>query len=668
VRKSPARRRSRLDWGTLETRAVPTTLIALVDTGVDLSSAADLPYYDFTNAYDAYDKQPVTATTHGLVQDTSLQHGHGSTVADYIIAGIAAAKVQPGAGAADVKIMPIRESAPGSIQPDDGALVRGVYWAADHGAAVINLSLRRYNRDFTDTDPADPHNGATLSQAISYARSRNVAVVTAAGNESINLDGPNPYGGFIMPGDAAFPAFNGLGAPLDNILVTAAVGPSNLLTAYSNWGPTTVNLGAPTGPGTNAVTSYSTGYTSGVAGVVSALTPGLSAGQRVNLIEQAVTPMAQSVGAWSTTGGVISPANAVRQAIGVVNLADSYNVVGITTDSATSRGNLDGAGNSYSATYLRPTVAAGGSTFYLGAAGSADAVRATGQTIALPGGSFGSLRLLAAAVNGQRSATLTVSYTDGSTAATNLTLDDWHSGANAPGESLAASAPYRNATNGRDSVPNFYLYSYSITLDPARTVRGLTLPVDPNVVLFAAELAPGSSTRPVDLSGSYNVVGITADSATAAGNLDGAGNSYSATFLRPTVASGGSTFSLGAAGSPDAVAARGQAIPLPAGKFSGLRLLGTAVNGTRSGSLVVKYADGTQATLTQTFDDWYSGPHAPGEVAASTMTYRNWTGGRDGRTFALYGYSFAIDPTKTVASLILPNDPNIVAFALDLFP
>ena len=75
-----------------------STLIALVDSGVDLTDTADSPYYNFTNAYDAYNQETAAQYGDSVVQDTSLQHGHGSTVADLIVAGIQAAESQPGAG------------------------------------------------------------------------------------------------------------------------------------------------------------------------------------------------------------------------------------------------------------------------------------------------------------------------------------------------------------------------------------------------------------------------------------------------------------------------------------------------------------------------------------------------------------------------------------------
>ena len=66
----------RISLERLETRSVPSTLVALIDTGVDLTIAdvtgRDAPYYDFTNAYDAYDKL-AASNNHSLVQDCTFR-------------------------------------------------------------------------------------------------------------------------------------------------------------------------------------------------------------------------------------------------------------------------------------------------------------------------------------------------------------------------------------------------------------------------------------------------------------------------------------------------------------------------------------------------------------------------------------------------------------------
>ena len=49
------------------------------------------------------------------------------------------------------------------------------------------------------------------------------------------------------------------------------------------------------------------------------------------------------------------------------------------------------------------------------------------------------------------------------------------------------------------------------------------------------------------------------------------------------------------------------------------------------------------------------------------MPYRNTEQGkRDNRTFYLYEYTFALNATKTVSSLTLPNNRNVVLLAATL--
>ena len=265
----------------------------------------DSSYYNFADAYDAYDQETAAQSGDRVVQDTSLQHGHGSTVADLIVQGIQAAEAQPGAGNANVQIMPIRDTSSG-LNIDSNALIRGVYWAADHGASVINLSVN-YNSDPVLDDPGDPHNGDSLSQAIEYAQTKGAVVVTAPGNAALNIDDIVLY-----PPDADDPLYSTASPVPTNVIVAAAVDASGNLTSVSSWGPQHVDLGAYTN--SQGFTSYSAGYTSGVAGVIADLLPPDHTPQDViNVIDQTVTPHAQSVGAWSKTGGVINPAGAVAK-------------------------------------------------------------------------------------------------------------------------------------------------------------------------------------------------------------------------------------------------------------------------------------------------------------------------------------------------------------------
>ncbi len=307
-------RRNRIhDFLPLEDRTLLTTLIALVDSGVDLTDQSVLPYLDLNSGYDAYNKVSYAAGGGRTIQDTSLQHGHGSVVAGMIVQGIRDASAAAGNAPVDVKIMPIRDTSSGlNIDPD--ALIRGVYYAADHGASVINLSVNTYY-DPSLFDPSSPYNGTSLVQAIQYAETKGAVVVTAPGNGSTNID-VIP----VFPPYADDPAYSAKRPTPTNVLVAAAVDAQGKLTPPSNWGPIHVDLGAYAGP--EGYTSYSAAYASGVAGVVSNLMPaGRSARAVIDVLKQTATPHAQSVGAWSSTGGVLNPAMAVAKVLQPVQTA-----------------------------------------------------------------------------------------------------------------------------------------------------------------------------------------------------------------------------------------------------------------------------------------------------------------------------------------------------------
>jgi hypothetical protein len=101
-----------------------------------------------------------------------------------------------------------------------------------------------------------------------------------------------------------------------------------------------------------------------------------------------------------------------------------------------------------------------------------------------------------------------------------------------------------------------------------------------------------------------------------------------------------------------------------------VKLLATGVNGNQAKqTFVINYTDGTSTSVTQSLSDWFSPQTYAGESIASTMAYRLIsTGGKDARTFYLYGYSLAISNAKTVKSLTLPKNRNVVVLAIDLAP
>jgi hypothetical protein len=67
--------------------------------------------------------------------------------------------------------------------------------------------------------------------------------------------------------------------------------------------------------------------------------------------------------------------------------------------------------------------------------------------------------------------------------------------------------------------------------------------------------------------------------------------------------------------------------------------------------------------------DWHTPANYARESTVVPMSYRNTASGtKDNRAFCLYGYSFALDRSKTVSSITLPKNSNVVLLALTLVP
>jgi len=641
-RRQPWTARPRLDVTTLEARRLLTTLVAIVDTGVDLSSPTDAPYYDLKLGYDAFAQRSVTQYGSSVVQDNghtpdgALGHWHGSTIADEVVQAITDTKAQPGAHSADVEILPIRAT-DGTGNYDVDAVIRGIVYAADAGAAVIDLSFKASD-DFTSST------GETLSQAIAYAGSKGAVVSVAAANDHEDIDNlTNPA--TIYP----------LAIRASNMIVSAAVDSGGALSSVSNWGPESIDLGAPALQG---ATSYAAGYTSGVTGVVAALAPGLSAANRVNLIKQTVTPTSESVGPWSTTGGVINPAGAVSRALGIGVTSAPASIL-IAAGSSAGVGGYSGDGSSVS----------GGNVYRV-----SNPIDTSGVTDPAPASVYQTERWT--------SGTLVYSVpklTPGGTYSVRLDFSENYY--NAPGQ-----RSFNVAVNGTPTLNGFDIFAaaggefkavsrtVTATADASGRITITLANVKGGAKVDAVRVSPGgpASSTPstgtvVSLAGAFNAVGITSDASPALGNLDGWGYSYSGDILGSTVTAGGVSYALGTPGALNAVKAQGQTVGLTAGKFSTLRFLGTGVNGTQTGSFTVNYTDGTSARVQQTFSDWHTPSGAANESSALTSAYRNATKGRDSvDNFSLYAYAITLDPTKTVKSVTLPTNNNVALLSASL--
>ncbi|HEV7754467.1 MAG TPA: S8 family serine peptidase [Mycobacteriales bacterium] len=149
-------------------------VVAVVDSGVE-ASVPDL----------AGQVLPGVALVPGAGtdgrRDPDRTKAHGTEMAG-IIAGRGDSPTQVLGFAPGAKILPVAVGALGT----DQTLARGIRWAADHGADVLNLSV-------TGGGP-----GSQTEAAVGYAQARDVVVVASAGNTS--LDGPagTPLG--TLPG------------------------------------------------------------------------------------------------------------------------------------------------------------------------------------------------------------------------------------------------------------------------------------------------------------------------------------------------------------------------------------------------------------------------------------------------------------------------------------
>ncbi|MBS0419827.1 MAG: hypothetical protein JSR66_19100 [Proteobacteria bacterium] len=200
---------------------------------------------------------------------------------------------------------------------------------------------------------------------------------------------------------------------------------------------------------------------------------------------------------------------------------------------------------------------------------------------------------------------------------------------------------------------------------PLAAVATLIALLSVSTLTVCASPAPVS----VGLSGSANVSAFFRDgSPVTNGGLDTLGFAYSATLIGNSITWTGTEFKLGAAGSPDAVS--GATVTLPAGNYSSLQLLATAVRGNQANqTFVVNYTDGTSTSIVRSLSDWFTPQNYAGESIALKMAYRlGPTGARDSQPFNLYGYTLPLTATKAVKSIVLPQNRKVVVLAMDLNP
>jgi subtilisin family serine protease len=186
----------------------PEVIVAVIDTGIDythpdLVASVDASIdYDFVNADD----------------DAMDDNGHGTHCAGIIAAGLNnAAGI---AGLQDVTLMAVKCLGATGIGWDS-VLAKGITYATDHGAKVLSCSWG----SFLSTK--------TLQNAVSYALSKGVIVVAAAGNSGSQWR--------FYP--AAYP----------RVIGVAALEDCNTAASYSNYGARNVFISA---PGSNILSTF----------------------------------------------------------------------------------------------------------------------------------------------------------------------------------------------------------------------------------------------------------------------------------------------------------------------------------------------------------------------------------------------------------------------------
>ncbi|MFB9298980.1 GH92 family glycosyl hydrolase [Kibdelosporangium philippinense] len=177
--------------------------------------------------------------------------------------------------------------------------------------------------------------------------------------------------------------------------------------------------------------------------------------------------------------------------------------------------------------------------------------------------------------------------------------------------------------------------------------------------------------QPGSLRSVYNNVGISPDNAMASANFDNVGFSYSANALfNAGLKPGGTvtvdglthTWPVTAVGEPDNVIAGGQTVNVPAAAgATKLAFLGSAANGTASGTLTITYTDGSTQQAQVGFSDWTlgGGGQQPsfGNRKAVTSSYRNSVNGSSQglNTYVFATEPVALDPSKQVKGVTLPS-------------
>lgn len=268
-----------------------TVNVAVVDTGVDYNHPdlknrvrKDLGYDFVNNDHDPMD-----------------DNGHGTHVS-----GIIAAEANNNegivgiTGTLEVNIIPVKVLDRNGMGQTD-AIARGIEYAADQGADIINLSLGGEGED------------QDIAGAVKYALNKGAFVVAAAGNDSRNCDQYTPAG-------------------LADVYTIAASNLLNRKAVFSNYGDS-VDIAAPgvkilsTVPGGEYEawdgTSMAAAVVSGIAAMLKAQDPALDIQKLALILNQSAKDVMEAGKDQKTGYGIIDAANAYALSTGAAPVQET---------------------------------------------------------------------------------------------------------------------------------------------------------------------------------------------------------------------------------------------------------------------------------------------------------------------------------------------------------
>jgi subtilisin family serine protease len=297
-------------WGI--TRGSANVLVAVLDTGVDISHA-QLAGKVTVGPDVCADDRPLCAAP-------GDNNGHGTFVTGLIAAstndGMGIASLGWDTRALDIKVLDDQ----GNGDTMDEAT--GIYDAVAAGARVINLSL---TDEPCSVAPGDCGPDPDSETAVEYAVAHGVVVVSAAGN----FDSQEP----VYP--ASYPGVLSVAAGTDQALVDPSGGGAYL--DFSEYG-NAANIAAPGvdvlstwNDGNYAVesgTSMAAPHVAAAAALVLAADPALSGPQVATLLRQTASPLGP--GSSPVDGGFLNVGAAVRAAAShrLPSTLDGYQLIG----------------------------------------------------------------------------------------------------------------------------------------------------------------------------------------------------------------------------------------------------------------------------------------------------------------------------------------------------